>query len=76
MVDRVALVMRAEGWVCDSGHEPVSRWGQCRDCDWLHRRTARAIVEGVLWPAVLSPYRPRLPRLPHEEIPGQTAIIP
>ena len=75
MVDRVALVMRSEGWVCDAMHEPVSGWGQCRDCDWLHRRTARAIVEGVLWPAVLSPYRPRM-AVVHEEIPGQLAITP
>ena len=73
MVDRVALVLRAEGWVCDAAHEPVSRWGQCRDCDWLHRNTGRVIVQGVLWPAVLSSYRPRLPVV-HEEIPGQLTI--
>ncbi|MDP0398918.1 hypothetical protein [Tsukamurella strandjordii] len=44
--EAIAAVLRADGWTCGQ-HEPVSRAGECSQCDASHARTATKVLSAL-----------------------------
>ena len=46
LYENIMTVLREYGWTCEY-HEPVSKLGECKQCDQSHRKTAKALMRGL-----------------------------